>query len=269
MCQNKDTFGKATIFMLLFFRLFFKGCQGLLLMVWSEFLPQNQVRHARLVLSPPSLQSLTSQLKSYSIFCHWVPWNFSDTPKCALHKSFLPPNSPFSLILELPSPCRPECLEASWSQSKISAYFLPSDHFLLLQHAFCPFFNFILLYPSQTHSYWPHWCWSLPSPQLLCLDKPKMQFVLSTKARPQDTFLTWISKVLKTTILDRTEEGKAAEGDCLENPHPALLAQNTNCCFVFTISELIHYLPISYINTYSLDTNKVVKWIFQTADVLQ
>lgn len=55
------------------------------------------------------------------------------------HKGFLPQNSPFSLILELPS-CRPECLEASCSQSKISAYFLPSDHFLLAPTCFLSIF---------------------------------------------------------------------------------------------------------------------------------
>lgn len=62
------------------FGLFLRWCQNLVLMVLSEFLPHNQIRHARVGLSPLTLHSFPSHPKSYSTFCPWVPCYLFSTP---------------------------------------------------------------------------------------------------------------------------------------------------------------------------------------------
>lgn len=120
-CQNMDTFSKAVHLCCFFFK-FFMGCQNLVLMVLSEFLPQNQLRHTRVRLFPLTLHSFTHSWNP-TAFLPLSSLVFVQYPQVCISHRFSSPNfSPSPLILKLPSPCRPECLEASCSQSKTSAY---------------------------------------------------------------------------------------------------------------------------------------------------
>lgn len=140
---------------------FLKVCQNLVLAVLSEFLPQHQVRHARVRLSLLTLQSFTHNWNSTAFSATEFPGICSVPPNVHSTKVFFP-----KLLFILPYP-QTSFSSQTWvlrgfmlpkqNFSLELLYFLPSGHFLIAPAYFLSIFNFILLYPSQIHSYWPPW----------------------------------------------------------------------------------------------------------------